>query len=70
MAYSVILGIVIVVLVVAGVIGSFWSAGSPLGVRRRHGRGDGAADRPLTTALGPRRPSMGPTTAAMAGLTA
>lgn len=29
MAYSVILGIVIVALVVAGVIGSFWSAGEP-----------------------------------------
>jgi flagellar basal body-associated protein FliL len=41
MAYSVILGIVIVVLVVAGVIGSFWSAGSPIPVRRRHGRGGG-----------------------------
>ncbi|MDX6355420.1 MAG: hypothetical protein QOF98_2323 [Streptomyces sp.] len=41
MAYSVILGIVIVALVVAGVIGSFWSAGSPLVMRRRHGRGDG-----------------------------
>jgi hypothetical protein len=38
MAYSVILGIVIVALVIAGVIGSFWSAGSPIAVRRRHGR--------------------------------
>lgn len=42
MAYSVILGIVIVALVVAVVIGSFWSSGSPLGVRRRHGRDGGA----------------------------
>jgi hypothetical protein len=42
MAYSVIIGIVIVALVVAGVIGSFWSAGSPIAVRRRNGRGGGA----------------------------
>jgi hypothetical protein len=42
MAYNVILGIVIVALVIGVVIGSFWSAGSPLAVRRRHGRGGGA----------------------------
>jgi hypothetical protein len=42
MAYSVILGIIIVALVVVGVIGSFWSAGSPIAVRRRHGRDGGA----------------------------
>ncbi|MFI0719435.1 hypothetical protein [Streptomyces sp. NPDC021224] len=42
MAYSVILGVVIIALVVAVVIGSFWSAGSPLGSRRRQGRGGGA----------------------------
>lgn len=42
MAYTVVLGIVIVALVVAGVIGSFWSMGSPIAVRRRHGRGGGA----------------------------
>jgi hypothetical protein len=42
MAYSVILGVVIVALVVAGVLGSFWSAGSPIAVRRRHGRDGGA----------------------------
>lgn len=42
MAYSVILGVVIVTLVVAVVIGSFWSAGSPIGVRRRHERDGGA----------------------------
>ncbi|SDO52519.1 hypothetical protein [Actinacidiphila guanduensis] len=41
MAYSVILGIVIVALVVAGVIGSFWSAGSPIAVKRRDGRRGG-----------------------------
>ena len=39
---AVILGIVIVALVVVGVIGSFWSAGSPIAVRRRHGRDGGA----------------------------
>ncbi|WP_265934271.1 hypothetical protein [Actinacidiphila acididurans] len=42
MAYSVVIGIIIVALVIAGVIGSFWSAGSPIAVRRRHGRGGGA----------------------------
>ncbi|WP_265738237.1 hypothetical protein [Actinacidiphila epipremni] len=42
MAYSVILGVVIVVLVVGVVIGSFWSSGSPIAVRRRHGRDGGA----------------------------
>ncbi|MET9224134.1 hypothetical protein ACIOC1_21785 [Streptomyces sp. NPDC088197] len=41
MAYSVILGVVIVVLVVACVVGSFWSAGSPIAVRRRHQQGPG-----------------------------
>ncbi|WP_335979760.1 hypothetical protein [Streptomyces sp. CA2R106] len=42
MAYSVISGIVIVGLAIALVIGSFWSEGSPLAVRRRHGKGGGA----------------------------
>ncbi|SEO65456.1 hypothetical protein [Actinacidiphila rubida] len=42
MTYSVVLGIVIVVLVVGCVIGSFWSAGSPLAVRRRQDRRGGA----------------------------
>ncbi|SEG10893.1 hypothetical protein SAMN05216223_103258 [Actinacidiphila yanglinensis] len=42
MAYSVILGVVIVALVIAGVIGSFWSEGSPIAIRRRHGRDGGA----------------------------
>ncbi|MEC3997784.1 hypothetical protein VSR01_31560 [Actinacidiphila sp. DG2A-62] len=42
MAYSVILGVVIVALVIACVIGSFWSAGSPIAVRRRQGRDGGA----------------------------
>jgi hypothetical protein len=42
MAYSVIIGIVIVALVVAGVIGSFWSDGSPIAVRRRDGQDGGA----------------------------
>jgi hypothetical protein len=41
MAYSVILGVVIVALVIACVIGSFWSAGSPIAVRRRQGRDGG-----------------------------
>jgi hypothetical protein len=41
MAYSVIIGIVIVALVIAGVIGSFWSEGSPIAVRRRHSRRGG-----------------------------
>lgn len=41
MTYSVVLGIVIVALVIAVVLGSFWSEGSPIAVRRRHGRGDG-----------------------------
>lgn len=43
MGYSVILGIVIVALVIAGVIGSFWSAGSPIAVRRRQGRDESAS---------------------------
>jgi hypothetical protein len=38
---AVILGIVIIALVVGVVVGSFWSAGSPIALRRRHGRGDG-----------------------------
>jgi hypothetical protein len=38
---SVILGIVIVALVVAVVVGSFWSAGSPIAVRRRHSQRPG-----------------------------
>jgi hypothetical protein len=42
MAYSVILGIVIVALVIGVVLGTFWSEGSPIAVRRRHGRGGGA----------------------------
>ncbi|MFI0938159.1 hypothetical protein [Streptomyces sp. NPDC021020] len=41
MAYSVILGVVIVALVVAVVIGSFWSAGSPITPRRRQERDGG-----------------------------